>query len=120
MSYIPKPIPASAISLRIAILTAARQSLVRVLARVTTGRTLTLADSRLMVFISAGGSVGRHKSGFAMHNITVSIYDIDASVRRGDDVRSGGGGGISSPPLVVVLLVKSLPLEIPLARLPRA
>lgn len=57
-SKIPNPIPASAKSRRMASFTAARRSLDKRSARAMTGRTLTRAESRRMVLISAPGSVG--------------------------------------------------------------
>lgn len=59
----PKPMPAAARSLRIAILTAASRSLERMSARETTGRTLTRVDRRRMVVMSEEGSVGRVRRG---------------------------------------------------------
>lgn len=62
----PKPIPASARSRRIASLTAARRSLESVSARAMTGRTLTRPERRRIAAMSAGGSVGRASRGFVV------------------------------------------------------
>lgn len=95
-SKIPKPMPASAKSLRIATLTAANRSFDKISALAITGRTLTRPESRRIAAMSAWGRVGLARRGFVVtggSRITGSWSGCEKLLVRVREMSGAGGAG---------------------------